>query len=130
METKDKSRLFIDLCAKYPYGVIVKFENKNLCIDDIRFYEGDFYLTLTDGIKKYINVNIERVIPYMKSMKNMSDADKIDYLKTFNKFSDEIGTKVTYPSYPSIDWLNANHYDFRNFIEDGLVLDAPKDLYK
>ena len=110
--------------------VIVNFDGKNLCIDDIRFYEDDYYLTLSDGIKKYVNVNIERVKPYMKSMKTMSDADKIEYQKTFNRFNDEIGTKVSYPSYSSMDWLNANHYDFRNFIEDGLVTEAPEDLYK
>ena len=130
MNPEDKARLFVDLCAKYPYGVIVKFDDKNLCIDDIRFSRGDYFLTLTDGVKKYLNVDIERVTPYMKSMKHMSDAEKIEYMKTFNRLGDDLGTKVTYPSYTSIDWLNANHYDYRNFIEDGLVEEAPSDLYQ
>ena len=32
--------------------------------------------------------------------------------------------------YDVYDWLNSHHFDFRNLIEKGLALKAPKDMYK
>ena len=31
--------------------------------------------------------------------------------------------------YESVDWLNAHHFDYRDLIEKGLALEAPKDMY-
>ena len=28
------------------------------------------------------------------------------------------------------NWLNANHFDFRNLIGKGLAIEAPEDMYK
>lgn len=32
--------------------------------------------------------------------------------------------------YHGTDWLNANHFDFRDLIEKGLALEAPEGMYE
>ena len=34
------------------------------------------------------------------------------------------------PQYCHIDWLNANHFDYRGLIPMGLALEAPEGMYK
>ena len=29
-----------------------------------------------------------------------------------------------------VDWLNANHFDYRGLIEKGIALEAPEGMYK
>lgn len=130
MKPNDKARLFIDICSKYPYGLIVKFNDKNLCVEEVHFSRGDYFLTLSDGIKKYVGVSVERVKPYLKSIKNMTEEEREEYYSTFNHLDDDLGSKIVYPSIASNDWLNAHHYDCRGFIEEGLALEATPDIYK
>ena len=37
---------------------------------------------------------------------------------------------VSYINMEAIDWLNAHHFDYRNFIKRGLALPAPEGMYK
>lgn len=55
------------------------------------------------------------------------------FLKEISKIMTEEQFKeyLTIPSgYPTIDWFNKNHFDYRCFIERGLVIDATgKNIY-
>lgn len=131
MNSKDKTRLFIDLCAKYPYGIFVKLDNdKILCVDDIKFYRGDYILTLKNEERSFIGIDIDRVKPYLRSMSSMTDDEKKEYLSTFEDVELSNGTRLTYQSHNSIDWLNANHFDFRELIPDGIAIEALPKMYK
>ena len=33
-------------------------------------------------------------------------------------------------NYDYYDWLNSNHFDYRDLIEKGLALEAPEGMYK
>lgn len=39
------------------------------------------------------------------------------------------GGTMLYDGYVGIDWLNANHFDYRGLIEKGLALEAPEGMY-
>ena len=130
MDQNDKALLFIDLCGRYPYGIIVSFDGKKVCVDDIKFIRDDYYLTLKDTEKTYIGVNVERVRPYLRSMKSMTVAEKEEYKKTFDTYENGTGTKLVCQSYQTFDWLNAHHFDYRGLIEQGLALEASPKMYK
>ena len=129
MDQNAKALLFIDLCGKYPYGVIVKLDDKTVCVDEIKFIRGDYYLTLKDIEKTYIGVDVERVRPYLRSLKSMTEDEKEEYKKTFDTYENGTGTKLVCQSYQTFDWLNAHHFDYRGLIEQGLALEASPKMY-
>lgn len=129
MDQNNKALLFIDLCGRYPYGVIVKLDDKTVCVDDIKFIRGDYYLTLKDIDKTYIGVDVERVRPYLRSLKSMTADEKEEYKKTFDTYENGTGTKLVCQSYQTFDWLNAHHFDYRSLIEQGLALEASPKMY-
>ena len=130
MDQNDKALLFIDLCGRYPYGVVVKLDDKTVCVDDIKFIRGDYILTLRGVEKTYIGVDVERVRPYLRSLKSMTVAEKEEYKKTFDTYENGMGTKLVCQSYQTFDWLNAHHFDYRGLIEQGLALEASPKMYK
>lgn len=118
MTNEEKQLLLIDLCGRLPHGV--KTSN------------GHGVLKLsprTDVI--YIVDNGH--IPYLRPMSSITEEEvkefydvecmdaKVGYIKpTWNWHFTVNG----------IDWLNANHFDYRGLIEKGLALEAPEGIYK
>lgn len=129
MDSQNKALLFIDICGKYPFGLLVKMENKNMCVDDIKFIRNDYFLTLKDGEKTYIGVDVERIKPYLRPLSSMTEDEKSEYKKTFDTYENGMGTKLTCQSYQTFDWLNAHHFDYRGLIELGLALEALPKMY-
>lgn len=140
MTQEDKELLLKDLCARLPYGVKCRIDYDNeedadlgieryhddrivsVCIEtgEIGLYEESGYLYLDD------------IKPYLLPKSSMTDEQKGDY----NSLCDlvpamdppEIGNLMDdyelVDSWKSIDYLNANHFDYRGLIEDGLAIDA------
>ena len=74
---------------------------------------------------------IESVKPYLFLLSSMTDEQKKEYYNLCfeeEREEREYGewiTKVYYHNtIESIDWLNANHFDYRGLIEKGLAIDA------
>ena len=118
--TQDKDLLLKDLCARLPYGVMIripelfhphiKITEKLVTINDLwNFNDSGIY--------------IENVRPYLRSLSSMTKDEKREYQAFFNY--DGIDCPEEY-----IDWLNAHHFDYRGLIEKGLALEAPEDMYK
>lgn len=107
MEENNKQLLIRDICARFPYGVYVKFKqyNEPLCLsikDALAIYNGG---EMIDTIQ-YL---------YLRPMSCMTEEERQEYEATC---SDWYETLETY------DWLNAHHFDFRNLIEKGLAIDC------
>lgn len=131
MEAQNKALLLVEICARYPYGLMVRYDDKIVCVEDIHFSDsGQYFFTLKAEVKKYVGVNIERIKPYLKSMSRMTDEEKEEYMNTFSELKDDLGTVIRYPSYASTDWLIAHHYDFRGMIGLGLALESLPGMYE
>ena len=131
LNTFDKELLLKDLCARLPYGVKVngvfltydKDKDKILykeCVKELNYSHLSRYWTLK---------------PYLFPLSSMTDKDLIKFLqiKGMNLNSDELKTfrrePITIvsilPSYSRhIDWLNKNHFDYRNLIDKNLAIDC------
>lgn len=146
MTYEEKQLLLIDLCARLPYGVYAELPHHHLVrhtylIESINMRNG-----LTEGIlhcagrKQIYAANVEDVKPYLRPMSSMTE----DELWEFRHFSDYIRDtecKIHIANYKQIDWLNANHFDYRriydedkkkwmSMIEKGLAIEAPNNMYK
>ena len=127
-----KELLIKDLSSRLPYGVKIEltwwgmgegaYTNTTLEPDHIEQLLKD-----EDGDME--------IKPYLFPLSSMTDKDLLKFLqiKGMNLNSDELktfrrGTTLivsTLPSYSRhIDWLNKNHFDYRNLIDKNLAIDC------
>ena len=133
---EDRKLLYIDLCARLPYGVRYKGD----CGWPINPYQ---HTTSLCNI-----LNAKEPLVYLRPMSSMTEEEREDAREKFFDESDhydidDIGEIYadTYQPYTSvytlsfarlsgyIDWLNAHHFDYRGLIEKGLALEAPDGMY-
>ena len=146
MTEKEKSLLLQDLCARLPYGVKV-----------YALFDKEKPLTREMGLgtlHDFMFDNIE-VKPYLRPMSSMTEEEKNELERLIDKklnkhidqednewtpwvlydttgIKNDVGGERFYFDEMSFiyDWLNAHYFDFRNLIERGLAIEAPKDMYK
>jgi len=130
MTQEDKQLLLKDLCARLPYHPIV-YVDENL---------SRLKLGVATRVWEYIAVD-RPCKPYLRPMSSMTKEERKEignlikenrpspYGIINNKGIDNLLFSVSVTSGVLVDWLNAHHFDFRNLIERGLALEAPKDMY-
>ena len=155
MKKEYKELLLKDLCVRLPYGIKVLYNEINCVIENIG-RDGSISLISDDSTHKkaiYLT-SIEYIKPYLRPMSSMTEDEKKEFSKLLVKryceedweghistsycieidnvyTDDEDGIK--YPSafsMEAIDWLNANHFDYRDLIPKGLAIEAPDNMYK
>lgn len=110
MTQEEKQLLLVDLCARLPYGVVVSKKpiNESFTWQELQdFQYGKIYK------------------PYLRPMSSMTEEEHIKLKAVYDN-----GSNGLFDEYSHIDWLNANHFDYRGLIERGLALEAPEDMYK
>ena len=116
MTQEEKEILFKDLCARLPYHTRVKILLKDGTTEegalDLQHNYGD---VLQDAF--YYN-KIKDIKPYLRPMSSMTEEEKLMYKGLM------IGIDNISYMLDVIDWLNSNHFDYRNLIEKGLAIDA------
>ena len=135
MTQEDKELLLKDLCARLPYGVVVRTwygKRINIKCISVNVYTNAVELDIPEDDDA--KVFIDNVKPYLFPLSSMSDEQKREFEDILIKLnlkaiSDEIGSEVI-TSY-EIDFYNKNHFDYRGLIERGIALDATGlDIYK
>lgn len=122
MDKHQKRILFNDLCARLPYGFVVRrgsedFEFKESIEDGVIGGFGYFIESL--GKK-------ETIKPYLRPMSAMTESEEA----TKCAFLDDIEGGVEDSISKYVDWLNERHFDHHGLIGKGLALEAPEGMYK
>ena len=111
MTLEDIKLLFLDLCARLPYGVII--EHPELFRPTLKVKEK------LEGIDKgRINdcgISVEYVKPYLRPMSSMTEEESKEF------------SNMEIVGYSNYDWLNAHHFDYRGLIERGLAIEVTED---
>ena len=138
MTQADKELLLKDLCARLDTNLVcsiyrtddegVGYRDEILhgyCKGDI-WYEFYFREDCSIGID-----NVSKIKPYLLPLSSMTEEQKREYnmlltdIPTYEYEGGDIVTVFeTYDNWMSIDYLNANYFDFRGLIEKGLAIDA------
>ena len=122
MTQEEKELLFIDLCARLPYGVQCEIGG---------LQHGPYTFT-GDDVEDLIAGRTFK--PYLRPMSSMTEEEKMelcitsyapDEMRTLDEKLYVIQTNVNNAS----DWLNKNMFDYRGLIPMGLALEASKDMY-
>ena len=149
MTKEEKELLLKDLCARLPYGVYVlvhdTFKYSTVPYETVYLTASDIP-SLIDSIslnERYSNKDkrFNRIIkerkdflefnPCLFPMSSMTEEQK----KEYNSLRDHVTTyhyengnivedTELHDNWKSIDYLNANHFDYRGLIEKGLATDA------
>lgn len=110
MKQEYKELLLKDICCRLPYGVKVHTSLKPICTI---FSKPTIYSTVViDGAGEEV-CNISDIKPYLFPLSSMTEVQKREYIELL-----QIGPAN------GIDWLNANHFDYRGLIKKSLALDA------
>ena len=120
-QKKDKELLLKDLCARLPYNVIcqVEFKENGKYNSKVMLLSGIFtdeaYFTTKDG-----SIYSNEYKPYLFPLSSMTEEQKQEYQHITERWMYDSSYSIS----DSIDWLNANHFDYRNLIQMNLAIDA------
>lgn len=116
MTEEQKELLLKDLCARLPYGIRGKYIDK--------FYkEGMPFDPLVDNIlisyKNPFSLLDGTIKPYLFPLSSITEEQKMELnmLRTYVSLNKN-------KEYLLFDWLNANHFDYRDLIPMELAIDA------
>lgn len=127
MKKEEKQLLLQDLCARLPYNVKVDitYSGEHGSSDRLKVCS-EGCLTLNSDV---LGLCIEDEIylkPYLRPLSSMTEKEKKYYdvfcLKPYMGIDEEIASNF-------INWLNANHFDYRGLIPMGLANEAPEGMY-
>ena len=121
MMQENKELLLEDLCARLPYNVIcqVEFKENGKYNSKVMLLSGIFtdeaYFTTKDG-----SIYSNEYKPYLFPLSSMTEEQKQEYQHITERWMYDSSYSIS----DSIDWLNANHFDYRNLIQMNLAIDA------
>ena len=128
MTKEEKQILFKDLLPRQLYGVKAHYQYYDFVGGSERLIkEGDGVIESIDislGNPVYIDghhVELENIKPYLRPMSSMTSNEKAWYDRLRGS---------TIACAALVDWLNANHFDYRGLIEKELALEAPEGMYE
>lgn len=136
MTQEEKDLLLKDLCGRLTCDVKAFLENKSdigIVSGISRCPDGDIYVYCR-GLGTY---DLDEIKPYLFPLSSMTNEqqeelyillgnESVGFQHYDNAFLDKDGySEVSMISIlKGIDWLNANHFDYRGLIEKSLALDA------
>lgn len=132
MTKEDKELLLRDLCSRLPYGVKCKVSYNSGVINDA---DATLYGMDKDGFLMFDEIGGDHreflCKPYLFPLSSMTEEQEIEYDATFETIVYEDGRKDSVMTYKSFDWLNKNHFDYRNLINKNLAIDCTNlEIYK
>ena len=122
MNKEDKELLLQDLSARLSYGVIchTKKGDGHLCSINQTIFGTEYGINTKATERDYFNDREEVIKPYLRPMSSMTEDEWTEYENMCDSFRGE-------EYYELIDWLNANHFDYRGLIEKGLAIEVTEE---
>ena len=142
MTQEDKELLFKDLCARLPYGVIVVTPKGRgyVCNINLTIFDYELGVNINPIIRDPFSIN--DVKPYLFPLSSMTDEQakeiqeiignpdyaciirKTDGLELWLDSTDTDPTIWLDAIFEVQDYLNKNHFDYRNLINKNLAIDC------
>ena len=113
MTQEDKELLLKDLCARLPYGVIIQVKDWTVLDAELKL-----------GHINRLQINDVELKPYLFPLSSMTEEQKVIYGDLCYSVIQSLTKNMQSELNELINWLNANHFDYRGLIEKGLAIDA------
>lgn len=140
MTEEEKKLLLKDLCARLPYGVKAYIEHDTF-YDEIEPYDG---MVNTNTINDLLHNEKLEVRPYLRPLSSMMQGEWEEMTALIYPYGRvNLNNKNELLLWLSVEgndmpimlmdnvfsWLNEHNFDYRELIEKGLSLEAPKGMY-
>ena len=123
MTQEDIELLLIDLSARLSYGVMCQVDDGAAGLNDGKLVEIDISKELVRFDSDYYwDAYIDDVKPYLRPMSSITEEERAKYHSYCDNYYD-----IYFDTVASIDWLNANHFDYRGLIERGLAIEVTEE---
>lgn len=141
MTNEERQLLLQDLCARLPYGLLVKTPDH---------YSPQVVNSISDNLEVIVQKNLGYSLlyeakPYLRPMSSMTEEEREELKDICTMCNDEPNSTYEYfgieifhisrygtnfeSDYTAIDWLNSHHFDYRGLIHRGLALPAKEGMY-
>lgn len=127
MTQEEKQLLIKDLCGRLPYGVKGLHREQVHELFTIDGREVNNGCIQVDGYDAWFSVDTFK--PYLRPMSSMTEEEKELMKGSVICFNELEGNSTLFDEI-GLDWLNANHFDYRGLIPMGLALEAKEGMYK
>lgn len=125
MTNEQKDLLMKDICSRLPYGVVIQ----ERCLEHDEMFlpnKGEnrlINIDMSDGklmTNDWSFYHVDEIKPYLFPLSSMTEEQKLEFIDTCTFFRNSTfgWTDRTF------DWLNKNHFDFRDLIPMGLAIDC------
>ena len=121
MKQEHKELLLRDLCARLPYGIKASFYGADEECETWDEVDGVAFDYVEIG---QYSLPIERIKPYLFPLSSMTEEQKVIYGDLCYSVIQSLSNNMQSELNELINWLNANHFDYRGLIEKGLAVDA------
>ena len=123
MTQEEKDLLLKDLSSRLPYGVKCNVgDDKPYTLSRIEIDDKNGHLLDFKEKKDSLDMQVylSECRPYLLPLSSMTEEQEEELIKYMAKDWND----MRYHTPDSIDWLNKNHFDFRNLIGRGLAIDC------
>ena len=133
MKQEEKELLLKDLCARLPYGVKCQIDtgDADVYVDTLATITIDGCVCFMETIDTEDVLEYDNIKPYLFPISSMTEEQKREYNSLcdfaptyFYEYGDIVEDKILFDNFESIDYLIANHFDYRGLIEKGLAIDC------
>ena len=130
-----KREVINDICARLPYGLMVRqtyhWKNEDFNSDWNLTNE---YTSDEETLVEFLE-GVDNMKPFLRPMSSMTEEEHGQYMDFIEwSHNDYDGTTTTCINkerlHEYLEFIYSHHLDDNNFIEKGLALEAPKDMYK
>lgn len=138
MTQEEKNLLLRDLCGRLPYEVVAlkTYKEGSKTMESTSLIETDDIDMLLGTVEDMEEAHYT-IKPYLRPLSSMTEKEynsmSWEGCNHVINYSVKHGfrfVEITSFTIEILNWLNANHFDYRGLIEKGLALEAPEDIYK
>lgn len=134
-----KGMFFKDLCARLPYGLKCQIRYTFHSEDDdgedieIEAIRDDTLISILYGGKIFITdhcreqLDIEHIKPYLRPLDSMTKEEGAQYAEFLTEYEGGV-REGAIPEF--MDFVYSHHLDIGHLIDQGLALEAPKEMYE
>jgi len=120
MTQENKELLLKDLSARLTYGVVYhRNDGANIKLNEINV--DHCRLNYTDDIEE------RECKPYLRSMTSMTEEEHKEFWEVVDNYGSDTNAFDGFEVGDDIDWLNKNHFDYRDLIKKGLAIEVTKN---
>ena len=144
LKAKYKAQFIKELSARIPYNVKAKVlhykEPQN--ITSINPSKEDCTIEGSSTILHIFSGSKQQIKPYLRPLTSMTEEerDELEEISNGWLYANEDGELFPVGQmtdsgeiehiYDSLDWIISHHFDYREWIDCGFALKAPKDMYE